>query len=190
MDERSRYEKLSIRESARSLKRYGSTNKHTIRENYIKHIISPGDTLQGIALKYGVTMEQIRRANRLWTSDSLFLREHLLIPETENNSIYEKSDNLNNILPTSTPTSPDLYENTNDFLGKIDAAIATTKEDLKRVQKNSKISQDINGYGISNESSSDKRNTIAPTRTVVAQDHKIRTSMKRHEWQQEELFEL
>jgi len=30
--------------------------------------------------------EQIRRINRLWASDSLFLREHLLIPINADNS--------------------------------------------------------------------------------------------------------
>lgn len=29
---------------------------------------------------YFLQTEQIRRINRLWASDSLFLREHLLIP--------------------------------------------------------------------------------------------------------------
>lgn len=50
-------EKISIRESAKSLKKYGSTNNHHKRpEHYIKHTISRSDTLQGIALKYGVTV--------------------------------------------------------------------------------------------------------------------------------------
>lgn len=50
-------EKLSIRESAKSLKKYGSTNNHHKRpEHYIKHVLSKSDTLQGIALKYGVTV--------------------------------------------------------------------------------------------------------------------------------------
>lgn len=53
-------EKISIRESAKSLKKYGSTNNHHKRpEHYIKHTISRSDTLQGIALKYGVTVSNI-----------------------------------------------------------------------------------------------------------------------------------
>lgn len=76
-------ERVSIRDSAKSLKKYGSISKNNNfkkPETYIKHMISSTDTLQGIALKYGVTTEQIRRANRLWANDSLFLRESLLIP--------------------------------------------------------------------------------------------------------------
>lgn len=57
MDNRNSYEKLSIRESAKSLKKYGSTSKHIAKnENYIKHQVQNTDTLQGIALKYGVTV--------------------------------------------------------------------------------------------------------------------------------------
>lgn len=50
-------ERVSIRESARPLKKYGSTCNHMKRnEEYIKHVMSKGDTLQGLALKYGVTV--------------------------------------------------------------------------------------------------------------------------------------
>lgn len=50
-------ERISIRESARPLKKYGSTCNHMKRnEEYIKHVMAKGDTLQGIALKYGVTV--------------------------------------------------------------------------------------------------------------------------------------
>lgn len=50
-------EKKSIRESARSLKKYGSTCNH-IRNNevLIMHELEKTDTLQGIALKYGCTV--------------------------------------------------------------------------------------------------------------------------------------
>ncbi|KAM9294227.1 lysM and putative peptidoglycan-binding domain-containing protein 1 [Gastrophryne carolinensis] len=46
----------------------------------LDHLVQPGDTLQGLALKYGVTMEQIKRANRLYTNDSIFLKKFLSIP--------------------------------------------------------------------------------------------------------------
>lgn len=55
--DRNSYEKLSISESARSLKKYGSTSKHVTRnESYVKHYVGHTDTLQGIALKYDVTV--------------------------------------------------------------------------------------------------------------------------------------
>lgn len=51
-----------------------------VRQRRIEHIIKPGETLQGLALKYGVSMEQIKRANRLYTNDSIFLKKSLSIP--------------------------------------------------------------------------------------------------------------
>nr|XP_020471157.1 lysM and putative peptidoglycan-binding domain-containing protein 1 [Monopterus albus] len=51
-----------------------------LRQRCIEHKVQPGETLQGLALKYGVSMEQIKRANRLYTNDSIFLRKSLSIP--------------------------------------------------------------------------------------------------------------
>uniref|UniRef100_A0A3Q0R6M9 LysM and putative peptidoglycan-binding domain-containing protein 1 n=1 Tax=Amphilophus citrinellus TaxID=61819 RepID=A0A3Q0R6M9_AMPCI len=51
-----------------------------VRQRRIEHVIQPGETLQGLALKYGVSMEQIKRANRLYTNDSIFLKKSLSIP--------------------------------------------------------------------------------------------------------------
>ncbi|XP_056618310.1 lysM and putative peptidoglycan-binding domain-containing protein 1 [Triplophysa dalaica] len=51
-----------------------------IRQRRIEHKVKPGDTLQGLSLKYGVSMEQIKRTNRLYTNDSIFLKESLFIP--------------------------------------------------------------------------------------------------------------
>lgn len=55
-------EKKSIKDSLRCLRKYGSTsnNNHCKFPNeFIKHMISDTDTLQGIALKYGVTVSFI-----------------------------------------------------------------------------------------------------------------------------------
>ncbi|XP_008582543.1 PREDICTED: lysM and putative peptidoglycan-binding domain-containing protein 1 [Galeopterus variegatus] len=51
-----------------------------VRGKRLEHQLEPGDTLAGLALKYGVTMEQIKRANRLYTNDSIFLKKTLYIP--------------------------------------------------------------------------------------------------------------
>ncbi|KAG6939718.1 LysM domain containing 2 [Chelydra serpentina] len=64
------------------IRSYGSTASVAapLAERYLEHRLSAGDTLQGVALKYGVTMEQIKRANKLFTNDCIFLRETLNIP--------------------------------------------------------------------------------------------------------------
>jgi hypothetical protein len=50
-------ERRSIRDSAKSLKKYGSTCNHFKRQDhFVKHTVVEGETLQGIALKYGVTV--------------------------------------------------------------------------------------------------------------------------------------
>ncbi|XP_069766378.1 lysM and putative peptidoglycan-binding domain-containing protein 2 [Narcine bancroftii] len=61
---------------------YGSTASVAapLAERYLQHPVGDGDTLQGLALRYGVTTEQIKRANKLFTSDCIFLRKTLLIP--------------------------------------------------------------------------------------------------------------
>lgn len=51
-----------------------------VRQRRVEHQITAGDTLPGLALKYGVTIEQIKRANRLYTNDSIFLKKILYIP--------------------------------------------------------------------------------------------------------------
>lgn len=202
-------ETLSIRESAsaRSLKKYGSTSsKHATKsENYIKHFVTNTDTLQGIALKYDVSIEQIRRANRLWASDSLFLKPYLLIPVPMDISLGSTSP-ISISSTSTTPVSPtqcDSFDedNIDKFLGKIDAAIASTKADVKKVQHNSRfvsntdleldrrkpvvsrMKQMVNNNGVN-----DVYN--APQTVVVTQGKKVKTSIRRHEQQQEELFEL
>lgn len=164
--DRGGYEKISITESVGPLKTYGSTSRHISRpENYIKHFVSHTDTLQGIALKYNVTVsfllpslnvqyilwwfycflcfkiEQIRRVNKLWASDSLFLKEFLLIPTSEpSNTTQEQLPEATSSSSISSPTSISSFEcdNIDDFLGKIDAAIAVTKADIKKTNRNSK----------------------------------------------------
>lgn len=107
----------------------------------VKHQVQRGDTLQGIALKYGVTMEEVKRENRLWTTDSLFLREFLDIPVPSSPSTGETS------LPRQASPSPQRTvsldtvevdavnkdENIRDFLGRIDTSIKKTKSQIKEL---------------------------------------------------------
>ncbi|XP_049763861.1 lysM and putative peptidoglycan-binding domain-containing protein 1 [Schistocerca cancellata] len=136
-------EKQSIRESAKQPKKYGSFCNHVSRQdNCIKHIIVEGDTLQGIALKYGVTMEQIRRLNRLWATDSLFLREYLLIPVPADKAL-SASQSSTDVNPARSPGSPDSTHSEersiNDFLVHIDNSIANMKSQVKKTQGNSEF---------------------------------------------------
>nr|XP_033777014.1 lysM and putative peptidoglycan-binding domain-containing protein 2 [Geotrypetes seraphini] len=76
---------------------YGSTASVTapLAESYVEHRVGDGDTLQGIALKYGVTMQQIKRANKLFTTDCIFLRKTLNIPViSEKKSLFNGFNSL------------------------------------------------------------------------------------------------
>ncbi|KAI0640468.1 hypothetical protein C8Q79DRAFT_1015249 [Trametes meyenii] len=46
----------------------------------IVHEVQPTDSLAGVALKYGISLAELRRANQLWTSDTIHLRNALYIP--------------------------------------------------------------------------------------------------------------
>ncbi|XP_034467274.1 lysM and putative peptidoglycan-binding domain-containing protein 1 [Hippoglossus hippoglossus] len=62
---------------------YGSlvrSPRSPVPQRRIQHELQPGETLPGLALRYGVSMEQIKRANRLYTNDSIFLKKTLSIP--------------------------------------------------------------------------------------------------------------
>lgn len=49
-----------------------------------QHYVEAGDTLQGIALKYGTTTEELRRLNKLYYTDSILLRKFLVVPDKKN----------------------------------------------------------------------------------------------------------
>ncbi|KAF5895588.1 lysM and putative peptidoglycan-binding domain-containing protein 2, partial [Clarias magur] len=98
---------------------YGSTASvtATLGERYTLHRVTEGDTLQGIALRYGVTMEQIKRANKLFSNDCIFLRHSLNIPvHTERPSLFnglslespdgEDSSACISCVPAASPSPP------------------------------------------------------------------------------------
>lgn len=109
-------------------------------------------------------MEQIRRANRLFANDSLFLRGHLMIPVSKDSPFYTKeadqrpshhllSKRANTIAAPSTskefspsdsmnslasPSEDDEHRKyMEEFLDKIDTSIASSKKMVREQQKNS-----------------------------------------------------
>uniref|UniRef100_A0A182P2D4 LysM domain-containing protein n=1 Tax=Anopheles epiroticus TaxID=199890 RepID=A0A182P2D4_9DIPT len=178
-------EKQSIRDSARSLKKYGSISGGSRSpaalqptDALIRHDVERTDTLQGLALKYGCSMEQIRRVNRLLPTDTIFLRPFLMVPVAKDSPHYPKdpeaiirpnallnrmtsagssasgsssiiSNNNNNSISLdgngysmseeSPLVSPEeeSRKNLEEFLGKIDSSIASTRKCIAEVQRNS-----------------------------------------------------
>lgn len=109
-------------------------------------------------------MEQIRRANRLFANDSLFLRQHLMVPVNKDSPFYPKdaeqrinshmlSKRANTIAAPSSskdfspndsmdsltsPTDDDEHRKyMEEFLDKIDTSIASSKKMVREQQQNS-----------------------------------------------------
>lgn len=71
-------ERISIRDNSKPLRKYGSISNNTnvVRsDHYIKHVVSATDTLQGLALKYSVTVSLCRMSMVLFLS-SMHLHYH------------------------------------------------------------------------------------------------------------------
>ncbi|GFS45237.1 lysM and putative peptidoglycan-binding domain-containing protein 2 [Nephila pilipes] len=236
-------EKISLGSYAKKHVRYGSMAKESgmKSEKYIKHIVQPGDTLQGLALRYSVTMEQIKRANKMWTTDSLFLRSSLDIP-VDKEALTVSSISCESQSPQLSPvkhyengnsfincqTSIDLSNQLNssisdnngvagmereesaaDFLIRIDSHIAQTKDKVQRLQNkvvyseddlhnsrdgfSSRMSYQYQRNSLTGSSSLSNLNvdpSLTPQTVVMTKGRKVRSSLKKLEKQQDEIFEL
>ncbi|KAJ8896458.1 hypothetical protein PR048_001802 [Dryococelus australis] len=157
-------------------------------------------------------MEQIRRANLLWATDSLFLRESLLIPVTKDIAISDTTPGRLSLAGgiASTPLSPDsrvLSEKSiDDFLVAIDTSIANTKSQVKKSQGHSEFQdEDDDSYAhrrpavsrlrqqqLQNHSTDGSVDDplSAPHPVVMTQGRKVRSSLQRLQREQDEIFEL
>lgn len=176
---------------------YGSLVKSPrlpVQEQWIEHEVKPGDTLQGLAVKYGVSMEQIKRTNRLYTSDSIFLKKTLSIPIPSDNedtfngqkvNLHQKTVGNGNVQMeegnkklTEEESLPSENLSAEAYLKKLDSRIKQWKEvAVKKIHEgNSQImdSQD-DPYRISSyhSSSTDKSSNIAQVPSLRVQQHSL-----------------
>ncbi|XP_001638649.2 lysM and putative peptidoglycan-binding domain-containing protein 2 [Nematostella vectensis] len=92
-----------------SQKSYGSTTnpiKSGVDTKLVGHVLQESDTLQGLAIKYGVPMEDIRRVNKLWASDSLYILKIIKIPIKTESDFASLGDEEANCLESSTAPIP------------------------------------------------------------------------------------
>lgn len=194
-------------------------------------------------------MEQIKRTNRLLTTDSIFIRQYLMIPVPIDSPVNSKGHNdvrrshsldvqpneYQSTIPNETSTStgstlttsssmtsskssepidPD-EENRRDmedFLSKVDSAIALTKKSVEQTRKHSDFLTefDTNHHNNGNDNGSTYSGTIRKlsydgayqnfssgsshdeqsNRRHNRSGKHIKSSLHRLEKQQEELFEL
>lgn len=107
--------------------------------NY-KHRLKQGETLQGISLKYGVPIELIKRANKLWSNDLAFVKDILIVPidktrlkdmNLEEQDVVD-SEQINAKVDTSEQSNGGTYFK--DYLNKFDSIISESKLKLKTLE--------------------------------------------------------
>nr|CAG4641208.1 EOG090X0DPX [Eulimnadia texana] len=135
-------------------RKYGTVGPSIMKtqytSNYVQHRVQTGDTLQGIALRYGTSMELIKRTNKLWNAEMLHLREVLYVPvaaEQGGEASTAEIRPLENSLSSSLSTSDDNAasnsneKSLNDILSDIDSRIDQAKRVAKSLQENSHVAK-------------------------------------------------
>jgi len=107
------------------------------------HAIRPNDTLQGISVKYSVPIELIKRVNKLYNQDFLFLRETLLIP-VKNKSLTNGAHTPEPAIVDSEDIVPQVETNPEEkefdsLFSKFDAVLKASKETTERLRANSHL---------------------------------------------------
>ncbi|TBU39603.1 FAD/NAD(P)-binding domain-containing protein [Dichomitus squalens] len=104
----------------------------------IVHEVQPKDSLAGVALKYGITLADLRRANQLWTSDSIHLRKVLYIPVDKTRqarqlreALIDRSLPKESSIPETEPNS--VSETVSDITPSVEALPDIGKLTLRRV---------------------------------------------------------
>jgi len=65
-------------------KSYGTcSGSASLWTSFLDHVVEQGDTLAGLALRYNLTIQDIKLANRLWTNEGLWPGRVLKIPIIE-----------------------------------------------------------------------------------------------------------
>ncbi|KAK7886549.1 hypothetical protein WMY93_026170 [Mugilogobius chulae] len=169
-----------------------------VHHRRVEHTLQPGETLQGLALKYGVTTEQIKRANRLYTNESIFLKKSLSIPvmaerdgcivSVEKEVLYregsEEQQEDNRDIADLTP---------NDFLKRLDGLISQSKHAAVRgCQDAEKRISAFEAACNSRTSFRRSQSVILPPKhnTVVTVPHTITRLTRKLKEKEDEIFEL
>lgn len=103
----------------------------------LPHVVHANETLAGIALKYDLTVEDLRRTNSfLWTSSSVWTGQILKIPVPYREDGDEEATGvLNEVPPVKRNSLASVKETTpSEFWTKVDSSI----EQTKRVSRNLK----------------------------------------------------
>jgi len=120
----------------------------------LTHIVSDHETLAGIALKYDITVEDLRRTNSfLWTSNSVWVGQTLKIPifdfknqqqhqplEQQQSSINKKRKNSEPAAAVSSSSTSGVGSSSvTDFWTKVDDSIEASKKVTNQFKKQSEV---------------------------------------------------
>lgn len=123
----------------------GSAQFHT----FIEHEVKTGETLVGLSIIYDLTVEDLKRANTLWTNDSLYCGQVLRIPvrsEKGASPLPTPSEDFKQVAPKrsaslkssqSVDSSEREVSSAADFLKMMDQKIAANKQATKSLVKTS-----------------------------------------------------
>ncbi|CAJ0954988.1 unnamed protein product, partial [Mesorhabditis belari] len=129
------------------VRRYGTTQRvsHNKPVQLIEHITQSEDTIPGLALRYNSSITDIKRINKLWSNESLFLKKSIMIP------VQPDSPSVKYRLKPYTPVAPDIKStkpppstekeiSMRDILSRIDSSIQNTSKTVNKLEKESSVS--------------------------------------------------
>lgn len=105
----------------------------------LTHTVSSNETLAGIALKYDISIEDIRRANSLWTNDNVWLGQRLKIPVSTHSPTTTAGGVSFDTISTSTSSSE--VKVSASISGEKPETSSTTKDESKKSSKSHRSSR-------------------------------------------------
>jgi len=127
------------------------------------HRLAPGETLQGISLKYGVPIETIKRANRLWSNDLAFIKDVLIVPiDRDKLAALHITHNEPVHQSTAASDTPDQGEYKN-FLNKFDSFINESKLKLQSLETTSNLNTQTRRLTLAKRNDSNNNSLIVET---------------------------
>ena len=122
------------------------TSQHNRYRKYQTHVVAEHETLAGIALKYDITVEDIRRTNSfLWTSNSVWVGQVIKVPvfdhqhartaaEDQHSNTLEQNDEKHRRRSSG---ALKVGPSASEFWNKVDSSIEESRRVTKELKKHS-----------------------------------------------------
>lgn len=90
--ERTSLASLGIGRVSPSNVKTGADRPVLVASGCTSHMVVSTDTLEGLAMRYGSTVAEIKKLNGLWSSRDIYTRRQLIVPDREFNSLEERNE--------------------------------------------------------------------------------------------------